>query len=116
MSEPTDELRAIAAQSVGLHPELTEYLRGETLAELSADAQRLRAVTIGADETAEPSAGSTTERVSAPGLASGPGLDGGTPRELPKPRVEQIRHLAKTDPRRFNEMLDRGELNLSELR
>src|SRR5690349_4608034 len=72
----TDELRALAAEQAGLPPEAAERLRGDTLAELSKDAEA---------------------------LASAMGLKAPEPEQDP---LDAWRALAKSDPERFCELTE----------
>lgn len=101
MPEATDP-QTVAAEAAGLHPDLASRLRGETFEELTVDAANL--------------ADALRLTPSAPGIEAGPGIGGGTMRELPRPHAEQLRDLARRNPREFNRKLDAGEISLADVR
>lgn len=98
MSEPT-AMQDLVAEAIGLHQGLADRLQGNTVEEMTAHAERLKRVTI----------------PRAPEQAEEEGIGGGTRREPRKEGLtrEAIAKLAKEDPRKFNDMLDAGEIFLS---
>jgi hypothetical protein len=98
------QLRAAAVAVTGLRPELVDRLQGDTLDALVADAETLAGLT--APLPAAPA---------APALDAEDGFDGGTRREAHpygSMSSEHIAKLAKTDPTRFNELLESGQIDL----
>jgi hypothetical protein len=108
-----DELRAVAASAAGLKPELASRLAGSTLTELVADAQQLAQLTAPAEPAPTPAAPAA---VPVDPTAS---ADGGTIREQPNGWTrESVAALAKQPGgrARLNALLERGEINRSQLR
>jgi hypothetical protein len=102
---PEQQLRRVAASATGLHPDLASRLNGETIDELMADAAALRDALGG---LAAPATDASTD----PNAES---LDGGTRRTTGGGdwTRESIAKLAKQDPHRFNDLVDRGEIDLA---
>lgn len=97
----SDELRLAACNVAGLDPALADRLNGETAAELVTDAEKLAAL-------AKPST------PAEPALS----IDGGTRREPSSGGWSEssIRALARKNPRKLNELLDNGTIDLSRVR
>jgi hypothetical protein len=102
---PEQKLRRVAAQATGLHPELASRLTGSTIDELMADAASLR----------DALGGSAAPAADADAIPAGENLDGGV-RRTPSGggwTRESVAQLAKQDPHKFNELYERGDIDLA---
>ena len=95
--------RLQVALEAGLPVEAAARLQGANAEELKADAEALAALLGASKQEEQPNPED--------------GFDGGTRREQPNGMTrEQIAKLARENPTKFNEMLEKGELSLSQLR
>lgn len=93
--------RTLVAAKAGLPDELGALLQGNTKEELEAHAETLKAFAKPAEE---------------PDPTEDDGFGGGTRRQQPKGMTKaQVAKLARENPTKFNEMLEKGELSLSDL-